>query len=76
MERGDGGHVGILLDASDDVWRTADGGGGLLPDQSAAVTDRTVRRDGDNMVILKSPTDAQEKQLDGWIDLDKLPQTE
>ncbi|HLJ26731.1 MAG TPA: hypothetical protein VKY85_08480 [Candidatus Angelobacter sp.] len=68
------GHVGILVEASADVWRTADGGGGALPDQTAKVTDRTVRLEN-NIPILKSPTDGKEKQLDGWVDLDKLQQT-
>jgi hypothetical protein len=68
------GHVGILVEASDTVWRTADGGGGALPDQTASVTDRTVRMEK-SIPILKSPTDGKEKQLDGWVDLDKLEQT-
>jgi len=67
------GHVGILVEAGDTEWRTADGGGGTLPDQTASVTTRTVRFD-DNIPILKSPTDLKEKQLDGWVDLDKLGQ--
>ncbi|HEY6969335.1 MAG TPA: hypothetical protein VJA94_09025 [Candidatus Angelobacter sp.] len=68
------GHVGILVEAGTDVWRTADGGGGVLPDQTARVTERTVRWEN-NIAILKSPTDNREKQLDGWVDLDKLSQT-
>jgi hypothetical protein len=71
---GTAGHVGILVEASETVWRTADGGGGALPDQTAKVTDRTVRLEK-NIPILKSPTDGKEKQLDGWVDLDKLQQT-
>jgi hypothetical protein len=68
------GHVGILVEASTDVWRTADGGGGVLPDQTASVTERTVRMEN-NIPILKSPTDGKEKELDGWVDLDRLEQT-
>jgi len=68
------GHVGILVETGDSEWRTADGGGGALPDQTASVTTRTVRFDN-GMAILKSPTDLKEKQLDGWVDLDKLEQT-
>ena len=68
------GHVGILVDASATVWQTADGGGGALPDQTASVTRRTVRFEN-AIAILKSPTDGKEKQLDGWVDLDKLTQT-
>jgi hypothetical protein len=68
------GHVGILVEAGEAEWRTADGGGGALPDQTASVTTRTVRFEN-NIPILKSPTDLKEKQLDGWIDLDKLEQT-
>jgi len=68
------GHVGILVEAGETQWRTADGGGGALPDQTASVTTRTVRFEN-NIPILKSPTDLKEKQLDGWVDLDKLEQT-
>ena len=67
------GHVGILVEAGEAEWRTADGGGGALPDQTATVTTRTVRFEN-NIPILKSPTDLKEKQLDGWVDLDKLEQ--
>jgi hypothetical protein len=67
------GHVGILVEAGEAEWRTADGGGGTLPDQTASVTTRTVRFEND-IPILKSPTDLKEKQLDGWVDLDKLEQ--
>lgn len=67
------GHVGILVEAGEAEWRTADGGGGALPDQTASVTARTVRFEN-NIPILKSPTDLKEKQLDGWVDLDKLEQ--
>jgi len=68
------GHVGILVEAGETEWRTADGGGGALPDQRASVTARTVRFAND-IPILKSPTDLKEKQLDGWVDLDKLEQS-
>jgi hypothetical protein len=68
------GHVGILVEAGEAEWRTADGGGGALPDQTASVTVRTVRFEN-NTPILKSPTDLKEKQLDGWVDLDKLEQS-
>lgn len=67
------GHVGILVEAGEAEWRTADGGGGALPDQTASVTTRTVRFEND-IPVLKSPTDLKEKQLDGWVDLDKLEQ--
>lgn len=67
------GHVGILVEAGEAEWRTADGGGGALPDQTASVTTRTVRFEND-IPIVKSPTDLKEKQLDGWVDLDKLEQ--
>jgi hypothetical protein len=67
------GHVGILVEAGEAEWRTADGGGGTLPDQTASVTTRAVRFEND-IPILKSPTDLKEKQLDGWVDLDELEQ--
>jgi hypothetical protein len=72
---GSTGHVGILVEVGETEWRTADGGGGALPDQTASVTTRTVRFEA-SIPILKSPTDLKEKQLDGWVDLDKLEQTE
>jgi hypothetical protein len=65
------GHVGILVEAGEAEWRTADGGGGALPDQTANVTTRSVRFEN-SIPILKSPTDLKEKQLDGWIDLERL----
>jgi hypothetical protein len=68
------GHVGILVEAGETEWRTADGGGGALPDQTASVTTRTVRFEN-KIPILKSPTDLKEKQLDGWVDLEKLERT-
>ena len=68
------GHVGILVEAGEAEWRTADGGGGTLPDQTASVTTRTVKFEND-IPVLKSPTDLKEKQLDGWVDLDKLEQS-
>ena len=68
------GHVGILVEAGETEWRTADGGGGALPDQTASVTTRTLRFEN-SIPILKSPTDLKEKQLDGWVDLDTLEQT-
>jgi hypothetical protein len=72
------GHVGVLVSIGTDakgvpVWRTADGGGGLLPDQVAAITPRTIKMGDDGIPTMKSPTDGEFKQLDGWIDLDRLP---
>ena len=67
------GHAGVLVEAGETEWRTADGGGGR-PNQTASVTTRTVRFEN-SIPILKSPTDLKEKQLDGWVDLDKLEQT-
>ena len=67
------GLVGILIEGSASVWRTADGGGGQLPDQTASVTDRKVKLSPEGIPILISPTDGREKQLDGWVDLDQLP---
>ena len=68
------GHVGILVERGETEWRTADGGGGALPDQTASVSTRQVRFEN-SIPILKSPTDLKEKQLDGWVDLDRLEQT-
>jgi hypothetical protein len=71
------GHVNILvsIEVKDGMtrWTTADGGAGMLPDQSAQTTQRPVAFDAKNIPILGSPTDGKQKQLDGWIDLDRLP---
>ena len=44
------GHVGILVEAGETEWRTADGGGGALPDQTASVSTRygEIRRQQDS----------------------------
>ena len=67
------GHIGILCSISEDEWYTADGGGGSLPDQTAAKTQRVVTKGPNDSLILKSVTDGKLKQFDGWIDLDLLP---
>ena len=67
------GHVGIFVGEEGGHWKTADGGGGVLPDQTAAVTLRAVSYDATHRPILTSPTDQRPKQVDGWIDLDKMP---
>lgn len=68
------GHVGILVKVSSTDWYTADGGGGALPDQTASVTKRTLTLEN-GIPILTSVTDGKRKQLDGWVDLDRLKQT-
>jgi len=67
------GHVGILVEAGETEWRTADGGGGTLPDQTASVTTRTVRLEN-SIPILKSPTDLYLKRPDEflWAGLGRL----
>lgn len=67
------GHIGILCSITEGEWYTADGGGGQLPDQTAAKTQRTVTKAPDGSLILRSVTDGKLKQFDGWIDLDLLP---
>lgn len=67
-------HVGILYKITPESWFTAAGGGGQLPDQTATVSEQTVEW-VNNVPVLKSPTDTKKKQLDGWIDLDRLEQT-
>lgn len=68
-------HVCVLVSTSESTWRTADGGGGLLPDQKATVSDRAVTYDDNNRPVLVSPTDGRPKHLDGWVDLDRLSRT-
>lgn len=73
------GHVGIFVEETDDgydtVWRVAAGGGGMLPDQVAEISDDVIESYDRNVPVLHSPTDTKKKTVDGWIDLDKLKQT-
>jgi hypothetical protein len=75
------GHVCVLVSASADVWRTADGGGGYKAGgvQSAAVGDRLVSytkaddKHPKGRPIMVSVTDQKEKLVDGWVVLDRVP---
>jgi hypothetical protein len=71
-------HTCILVSRSTELWRTADGGGGTLPDQTADWHDKpvgwTVARSGFPRVpMFQSPTDGQIKALHGWVDIDRVP---
>lgn len=63
-------HTGIIVDASGDVWTTADAG------QGPALSPRAerVRRqwDGDALTLTREDN-AQTRVLVGWIDLDRWP---
>lgn len=75
------GHVNILVSASEDVWRTADGGGGhkASNEQTATVGDRVVKYTAPDekfpkgRPIVVSVTDGKEKLVDGWVVLDRVP---
>jgi hypothetical protein len=72
-------HVCIIVSISDDIWCTADGGGGALPDQTAGKSDKqlgwTAPSDGypKGIACVGSVTDNMLKMVDGWVDLDKVP---
>jgi hypothetical protein len=56
-------------------WWTADGGGGIMPNQVCKINRRPVTKFVNGIPVLHSPTDGKDKLLDGWISLDKLKQT-
>ena len=90
-------HVCIIVSVSEDMWVTANGGGGKLPDQAAGKADtqiawtkpdsgglpaawppatKALYYDGphpNGIVCVGSVTDNQLKMVDGWVDLDKIP---
>lgn len=69
-------HVCILVSRSSEVWVTADGGGGALPDQTAAVVDKPVSFSSGSppaVPLLASVTDGNNKALHGWVDIDLVP---
>lgn len=74
-------HMCILKSRSDDVWVTADGGGGRTPEQTARVVDKKIEWTKGaagppavpQLPMFLSVTDNQMKVLDGWIDLDLVP---
>jgi hypothetical protein len=76
--RGEFQHVCILVSRSSELWVTADGGGGGLPEQTATVNDKplswTTASPGSPAVpMFVSVTDGKKKALHGWVDLDKVP---
>lgn len=76
--RGEFQHTCILVSASSQLWVTADGGGGALPDQTATVVNKplswTKAKPGHPAVpMFESVTDGKIKALHGWVDIDKVP---
>lgn len=69
------GHTCILVSASTEIWRTADGGGGALPDQEAKVVDKKLdwTKTKPPLPVIASTTDSNPKALHGWVNLDSLP---
>jgi hypothetical protein len=81
------GHVGIVVSANEELWVTANGGGGSLDngEQSATVSEQTLIYYTDpkdpkyadkfprGRPVFKSVTDNKDKLVDGWIVLDKVP---
>ena len=72
--RGEFQHVCLLVSQSDDVWVTADGGGGALPDQTATVNNKPLSFTSNQPVVpmFASVTDGKTKAVHGWVDIDKL----
>lgn len=75
--RGEFQHDCILIAASDDIWFTADGGDGGLPDQSATLNNKalsmTSAKTPPQVPMFVSPTDGKKKALNGWVNLDNVP---
>jgi hypothetical protein len=69
------GHTCIFMNGSEDVWTTADGGGGTIPDQTATVNDKKLAwtTKGPKVPLIMSVTDGNPKALHGWVDIDKVP---
>jgi N-acetylmuramoyl-L-alanine amidase len=69
-------HVCILVSRSSEIWVTADGGGGVIPDQTARVVEKplsfTSAKQPPPVPRLFSVTDGKQKALHGWVDLDRL----
>ncbi len=77
-------HVCILVSRSSEIWETADGGGGATPDQTARVVVKPIswtkattalpgRPAAPQVPMFISVTDNKDKVLDGWIDIDPIP---
>jgi hypothetical protein len=70
-------HTCILVSRSTDVWVTADGGGGGLPDQTARVVNKTLSltsaKKPPQVPAFISVTDGKVKALHGWVNLDLVP---
>ncbi|MEZ4359440.1 MAG: hypothetical protein R3B48_04610 [Kofleriaceae bacterium] len=76
--RGEFQHVCILVSRSTELWVTADGGGGGLPEQTATVNDKplswtTAKPGSPSVPMFVSVTDGKAKALHGWVDLDRVP---
>ena len=65
-------HVGMIVDASSDLWVTADAGQGKLPDQKAAYSNR---RYNSGMLTGEVTTNGNRpaRLVAGWVDLDAYP---
>jgi hypothetical protein len=75
-------HVCIVVSTSDSIWRTADGGGGALPEQTATLSNKVMKwtqpdsNYSKGVPLVSSVTDNKAKMVDGWVDLDKIPNPE
>ncbi len=67
-------HVCILVSISSELWVTADGGGGGVPEQTATVNNKPISKSSAPVVpMFASVTDNKNKALNGWVDLDRVP---
>jgi hypothetical protein len=66
-------HVGVIIDPSGDVWKTADSGQGAMGSgQSALYVERSY--DPTNVTLAQTkPVLGKPRKLAGWIDIDKVP---
>lgn len=72
-------HTCILVSRSTELWRTADGGGGSLPEQTADWHDKPMaltsasKTHPTRVPMVESPTDGKSKALHGWVNIDEVP---
>ena len=81
--RGEFQHVCFLVSRSSELWVTAEGGGGALPEQTATINNKPIswtkakpampgRPAMPSVPMFESVTDNKAKALHGWVDIDKV----
>ncbi len=69
-------HVGVIVDASGEIWKTADAGQGQLPDQRANYVNRQYNpQTGTLSGEVTNSGNRPPRLVAGWVDIDKYPFT-